>query len=78
MTVVLLKRFKHALAPATLRWVVRAMGIVLIGIGLWSGVELGRYLLHPRTPMVASACGWAGDCNASNGRSLLVRSDSQS
>jgi threonine/homoserine/homoserine lactone efflux protein len=47
--VALLERFRHQLPRATLTWVVRSMGIVLIGVGLWSGIELGIYVLHPES-----------------------------
>jgi threonine/homoserine/homoserine lactone efflux protein len=51
-TVLLLKRFKNNVPRASLTWLVRSMGVVLIGVGVWSGVELGRYVLGPR-PMAA-------------------------
>jgi threonine/homoserine/homoserine lactone efflux protein len=44
--VALLKHFQ--LPRATLTWVVRGIGVAMIGIGLWSGVELGRYLVEPK------------------------------
>ena len=47
LTVALMKRFRNHLPRATLTWVVRSMGVVLIGVGAWSGVELGRYMLDP-------------------------------
>jgi threonine/homoserine/homoserine lactone efflux protein len=52
MTVGLLRHFQ--LPRAALTWVVRAMGVVMIGIAVWSGVELGRYIL-PRDPHPKSA-----------------------
>jgi threonine/homoserine/homoserine lactone efflux protein len=47
LTVALMKRFRNQLPRAALTWVVRSMGVVLIGVGAWSGVELGRYVLDP-------------------------------
>jgi threonine/homoserine/homoserine lactone efflux protein len=47
MTVGLLRRFRHKLPAAALTWVVRSMGVVLLGIGLWSGVQLVQYLREP-------------------------------
>jgi threonine/homoserine/homoserine lactone efflux protein len=49
MVVWLLKRFRNQLPRAALAWVVRSMGVVLIGVGVRSGIELGRYVLHPKS-----------------------------
>ena len=52
--VALLRHFQ--LPRATLTWAVRGMGLAMIGLGLWSGVELGHYLLEPNLrPSTASA-----------------------
>jgi threonine/homoserine/homoserine lactone efflux protein len=48
MMVTLLQRFRHKVPNAALTWVVRAMGILLIAIGVWSGVALVKYLESPR------------------------------
>jgi threonine/homoserine/homoserine lactone efflux protein len=55
MVVVLLKRFKNDIPRSSLVWIVRSMGVVLIGVGVWSGVELGRYVLAPRPSAQARA-----------------------
>jgi threonine/homoserine/homoserine lactone efflux protein len=47
LTVTLLKRYRRHLPDALLTWVVRAMGVVLIGAGLWAGVQLVRYVRSP-------------------------------
>jgi threonine/homoserine/homoserine lactone efflux protein len=57
--VLLLKRFKNNLPRPVLTWIVRSMGVVLIGIGLWSGVELVQYLVHPK-PMAPARSQPAG------------------
>jgi threonine/homoserine/homoserine lactone efflux protein len=44
MMVSLLRRFRNHLPDALLTWTVRVMGIVLIVVALWSGVELLKYL----------------------------------
>ena len=52
-TVAVLKRVQ--VPRATLTRLVRAMGLAMIGLGLWSGVELARFLLHRGSrPSVAS------------------------
>jgi threonine/homoserine/homoserine lactone efflux protein len=61
--VALLKRFRDDLPRATLTWVVRAMGVLLVGVGVWSAVELGEYIAHPRARARASHAG-DDDCNA--------------
>ncbi|MGO8992952.1 MAG: LysE family translocator [Polyangiaceae bacterium] len=43
-TVTLLKRFRNHLPNAFLTWTLRIMGVVLIGMAVWSGVELTKYL----------------------------------
>jgi threonine/homoserine/homoserine lactone efflux protein len=43
MMVALMKRFREHFPRAALTWIVRAMGIVLIGVAVWSLVELVRY-----------------------------------
>jgi threonine/homoserine/homoserine lactone efflux protein len=48
LMVALLKRFRRRLPLAALGWLVRSMGAVLIGVGVWSGVELGRNIVHPK------------------------------
>jgi threonine/homoserine/homoserine lactone efflux protein len=45
----LLKRYGGKLPTAALTWTVRGMGLVLVGLGLWSGVQLVRYLEAPST-----------------------------
>ncbi len=40
MMVALLKRFRDRLPRSALTWIVRSMGILLIGVGLWTAVEL--------------------------------------
>ena len=43
MAVALLKRFQ--LPRGTLTWIVRGMGVLMIGIGVGSAVQLGRYVV---------------------------------
>ncbi len=45
MTVMLLRRFRHRVPTAALTWIVRGMGVVLIGVGVWSGVQLVEYVV---------------------------------
>jgi threonine/homoserine/homoserine lactone efflux protein len=47
MTVTLLKLYGHTLPKAALTWLVRAMGIILIGAGIWSAVQLVRSVTQP-------------------------------
>jgi threonine/homoserine/homoserine lactone efflux protein len=45
----LLKRYGGKLPTGALTWTVRGMGLVLVGLGLWSGVQLVRFLAAPST-----------------------------
>ena len=47
MMVTLLKRYRSRLPKKLLTWTVRVMGLVLIGVAVWSGVELARYIVVP-------------------------------
>jgi threonine/homoserine/homoserine lactone efflux protein len=55
--VALLKRFRNHLPRAALTWLVRTMGIVLIGVGAWSAVGLVHYVLHPESRAGAHGSG---------------------
>jgi threonine/homoserine/homoserine lactone efflux protein len=44
MMVTLLRRYRNHLPDALLTWIVRIMGVVLILVAGWSGVELVKYL----------------------------------
>jgi threonine/homoserine/homoserine lactone efflux protein len=44
MMVTLLKRYRSRLPNTVLTWIVRGMGLLLIGVAVWSGVELARYI----------------------------------
>jgi threonine/homoserine/homoserine lactone efflux protein len=48
MIVWILRRFRDHFPKRALTWVVRGMGIVLMAIGVWSFVELGRYITDPK------------------------------
>jgi threonine/homoserine/homoserine lactone efflux protein len=69
MMVALLKRFRDDLPRATLTWVVRAMGVLLVGVGVWSAVELGEYLAHPHA---RSSYAGVDDCNSKHSRDRRV------
>jgi threonine/homoserine/homoserine lactone efflux protein len=58
MIVWILRRFRDHFPRKTLTWVVRAMGVLLIGLGLWSLAELGHYMLAPASRPKISF-GWA-------------------
>ncbi len=45
----LLGRFGGKLPTGALMWTVRGMGLVLVGLGLWSGVQLVKFLEAPNT-----------------------------
>ncbi len=47
VTVGLLRRYRSQLPERVLTWVVRAMGLVLVGAAVWSGIELVRHLHDP-------------------------------
>jgi threonine/homoserine/homoserine lactone efflux protein len=47
-TVTVLKRVRNKLPTNALTWVVRLMGAILIVVGVWSGVQLARYLIAPK------------------------------
>jgi threonine/homoserine/homoserine lactone efflux protein len=46
MTVALLRRYGRHVPDVVLTWVVRAMGVVLICAGVWSGVALAKHLVR--------------------------------
>jgi threonine/homoserine/homoserine lactone efflux protein len=45
---VLLRRYGAHLPEAAFTWTVRAMGMLLVGLGAWSGADLVRWLQHHR------------------------------
>jgi threonine/homoserine/homoserine lactone efflux protein len=45
MMVTLMRKFRERFPKGLLTWMVRGMGVVLIGIGVWSGAELVRYIV---------------------------------
>jgi threonine/homoserine/homoserine lactone efflux protein len=45
--VALLRKFRDHFPRSAITWVVRAMGLVLVGIAVWSFVELGLYVANP-------------------------------
>ena len=47
MMVTLLERYRSRLPNTALTWIVRGMGLLLIGVAVWSGVELARYIANP-------------------------------
>ena len=55
MMVAIMKRFRKHFPREALTWFVRVMGIVLLGVAVWSVVELVRYVarpeLRPRPPV---------------------------
>ncbi len=57
MMVALMRRFREHFPRSLLTWMVRGMGIVLIGIGVWSGAELVRYIVGKTPPGHVAACG---------------------
>jgi hypothetical protein len=38
-----MRRLGHAFPRGLLQWIVRGMGLFLIGLGVWSGVDFVRY-----------------------------------
>ena len=65
MMVALMKRFREHFPRAALTWLVRGMGIVLIGIAAWSLVELVRYFADPKD-RAKTKVAWATDAGRSN------------
>jgi threonine/homoserine/homoserine lactone efflux protein len=51
----LLKRFGGKLPTAALTWTVRGMGLVLVGLGLWSGAQLVRVIEAPKAPLTSAS-----------------------
>ena len=67
--VALMKRFRENMPRVALTWIVRSMGILMIGVGLWSGIALGRYVIDRRSGVdgnrsPATRLVWVGDCSA--------------
>ncbi|MBV9945952.1 MAG: LysE family transporter [Myxococcales bacterium] len=46
LLVALLRRYEGKLRRDVLSWTVRALGLVLLGIGVWSGIRLAAWLVH--------------------------------
>jgi threonine/homoserine/homoserine lactone efflux protein len=44
--VVLLRTYERRLPQAAFTWAVRGMGVLLVALGAWSGVDLVRWLQH--------------------------------
>jgi threonine/homoserine/homoserine lactone efflux protein len=72
--VALLERFGRGVPRLTLTWIVRSMGVIMIGVGLWSGVALGRYVLERR---VHSEKGGAATMDAGPGSQTCRASRSE-
>ncbi|MGH7297195.1 MAG: LysE family translocator [Polyangiaceae bacterium] len=61
MLVALMRRLEGRLPARALTWTIRALGIALVGLGAWSGVQLAQWLQRGRdratnSPAVASVC----------------------
>jgi threonine/homoserine/homoserine lactone efflux protein len=42
--IALLERYQGRVPQRVMTWIIRAMGLMLLGLGLWSGVQLWRWL----------------------------------
>jgi threonine/homoserine/homoserine lactone efflux protein len=57
--VFLLRRFEGKLPPSLLVWTIRVLGVALVGLGVWSAVQLVQWLQGDRgtpAPAVVSLC----------------------
>jgi threonine/homoserine/homoserine lactone efflux protein len=76
MMVALMRTFRERFPKGLLTWIVRGMGVVLIGVGLWSGAELVRYIVA-KAPAGHVAADAASPTTAGDGvleaRSLAIR-----
>jgi threonine/homoserine/homoserine lactone efflux protein len=52
----LLRRLHGKLPRRGLTWTIRLLGLALIGLGAWSGVQLARWIRSPPPPAAASLC----------------------
>lgn len=62
--VAVLRKFEGKLPVAVLTWTIRALGVGLVGLGVWSGVQLVQWLHGDRgtpAPAVVSLC--SGPCS---------------
>lgn len=50
LSVALLRRFADRFPRRAIMWVIRAMGLVVLAGGVWSGVDFVRGLRHPSAP----------------------------
>ncbi len=73
-TVAVLKKFRHNIPSRAITWTVRAMGLAMIGVGVWSAVALAKYVKRgtPPADTVTStvwleALGRVGDASRSSG-----------
>jgi threonine/homoserine/homoserine lactone efflux protein len=54
--VMALRKYESKLAREVLTWIVRALGLALVGLGMWSGVQLVKWIAGDReTPARATA-----------------------
>jgi threonine/homoserine/homoserine lactone efflux protein len=56
LLVAILRRLHGRLPRRALTWTIRALGVALIGLGAWSGVQLARWMQSPPAPAAASLC----------------------
>jgi threonine/homoserine/homoserine lactone efflux protein len=50
-----LDRYKHKFPRHAIAWFVRGMGVVLVVLAVWSGIELVRYVIGVERPLVSLA-----------------------
>lgn len=48
--VALLRKYEGRLPRTAMTWTVRVMGLVLVGLGMWSGVQLARWIGEHEAP----------------------------
>jgi len=61
--VAILRRFEGKLPVAVLTWTIRALGVALVGLGVWSGVQLVQWLQGDRgTPAQGAVSLCSGPC----------------
>jgi threonine/homoserine/homoserine lactone efflux protein len=60
--IAVLQRYHGKVPERVMTWIIRAMGLLLVGLGLWSGVQFWRWMAEPRSRGAPVASLSLGSC----------------
>ncbi len=75
--VAILRRFEGKVPVAVLTWTIRVLGVGLVGLGVWSGVQLVQWLQGDRSTPARGAVSLCSDPCSKRGPSSTPRSPSR-